>query len=60
MYNIKTYGNKFGKLLVLEFSHIKNGCYYYLCEHDNGNKIVINGRDLKSNYIIKNCRPYNN
>lgn len=41
---------KFGRLIVIEFSHIKNQRTYWLCECSCGNKIIASISDLKSGH----------
>lgn len=48
---------RFGRLRVLEFSHIKNEKAYWLCKCEEGNEIVIQGSYLISGRT-KSCGCY--
>jgi hypothetical protein len=47
-------GNKYGKLLVIELAEIKNRMAMWLCLCDCGNKVVVQGRNLRNNNT-KSC-----
>ena len=44
-------GKQYGKLKVVEFSHVnKYGIAYFMCECDCGNKLVVRGSGLRSGH----------
>lgn len=47
-------GQRFGKLIVIKFSHRKNGRIYWECVCDCGNKCVKSGHSLKAG-TTKSC-----
>lgn len=44
-------GKQFGRLTVLEFSHKKNGHYFWLCKCECGTVKAINSSSLKSGHV---------
>ena len=51
-------GNRFGKLLVLKFSHKENQRTYWICRCDCGKEIIINKANVKNGHT-KSCGCYN-
>lgn len=47
-------GNKYFRLIVIDFAYIKNNCAYWNCECECGNKIVVAGNHLRSGHT-KSC-----
>lgn len=41
-------GERFGKLVVIEYSHKKNNLHYWKCKCDCGNEKIAGGKSLKS------------
>jgi 5-methylcytosine-specific restriction endonuclease McrA len=50
----KLKGQRFGRLVVIKFSHVKNGRTYWKCKCDCGNIAIVVANKLKSGHI-KSC-----
>lgn len=54
-YNVKDMaGQKFGKLLILEYVEVRDGHAYWLCKCDCGNEKIIDGSTIRRGHI-KSC-----
>lgn len=51
-------GQKYNRLTITSFSHIKDRNYYWNCKCDCGNEVVINIRSLKTG-TTKSCGCWN-
>lgn len=47
-------GQRFGRLKVLERDHSRKGATYWFCQCDCGNKVSVNGQNLKRG-LTKSC-----
>lgn len=50
-------GQKFGRLLVIEFTYVRNGCSYWRCLCDCGEYSIVRGNNLKDNHT-ESCGCY--
>lgn len=52
MYNVVK-NEKVGKLLVIGYSHTKDGKRYYICKCDCGMEVVADYNSLKAGEVLK-------